>query len=127
MNYQRTLTVCLSLALTMLLALPVPTMAQTGLVYDTENIEGSEFPVTYHLVATDDGLYTPIGLRKPAGQGPFPVVLFASGNGGEGLEYIKYHSHNRGWTLDQFLTRAMPSPGYAIGPRLMCRPTTEWH
>jgi dienelactone hydrolase len=97
------------LVLSVLLALPVTVIAQPGLVHGTESIEGSAFPVTYHLVATDDGLYTPIGLRKPAGDGPFSVVLFASGNGGEAMEYIKYHSHNRGWTLDQFL-----NAGYAV-------------
>jgi dienelactone hydrolase len=83
--------------------------AQDGLIYHTEGIAGSDIPVTYHLVSTDDGLLTPIGLRKPDGDGPFPVVLFSSGNGGEGYEYIKDYSHNRGWTLEQFL-----SAGYAV-------------
>jgi hypothetical protein len=77
--------------------------AQSGLIHTTEQIAGSDIPVTYHLIMTDDGLYTPIGLRKPAGSGPFPIVLFASGNGGEGLPSIKDYSHNRSWTLDQFL------------------------
>ena len=83
--------------------------AQDGLIYHTEGIAGSDIPVTYHLVSTDDGLLTPIGFRKPDGDGPFPVVLFSSGNGGEGYEYIKDYSHNRGWTLEQFL-----SAGYAV-------------
>jgi dienelactone hydrolase len=83
--------------------------AQSGLVLETEPVAGSRFPVTYHLIMTPDGLYTPIGLRKPAGDGPFPVVLFASGNGGEGLEYVRDYSHNRSWTLDQFL-----DAGYAV-------------
>ena len=83
--------------------------ADGGLVYETEEIAGSAHPVTYHLIETDDGLYTPIGLRKPAGDGPFPIVLFASGNGGEGLDYVRDASHNRGWTLDRFL-----DAGYAV-------------
>jgi len=83
--------------------------ADGGIVYMTEPVEGSVFPVTYHLIETDDGLFTPIGLRKPTGDGPFPIVLFASGNGGEGLEYVRDYSHNRGWTLDQFL-----DAGYAV-------------
>ena len=90
-------------------ALPVTAGAQTGFVYETEAVAGSRFPVTYHLVETDDGLYTAIGLRKPAGDGPFPIVLFASGNGGEGLQYVRDYSHNRGWTLEQFL-----DAGYAV-------------
>jgi len=83
--------------------------AQDGLIYHTEGISGSNIPVTYHLVSTDDGLLTPIGFRKPAGDGPFPVVLFSSGNGGEGYQYVKDYSHNRGWTLEQFL-----AAGYAV-------------
>jgi dienelactone hydrolase len=90
-------------------ALPQVVGAQPGLAYETERIAGSEIPVTYHLIMTPDGLYTPIGLRKPAGDGPFPIVLFASGNGGEGLPYVRDYSHNRGWTLEQFL-----EAGYAV-------------
>lgn len=84
-------------------------IADGGVILGSEEIQGSQIPVTYHLIETDDGLFTPIGLRKPAGDGPFPIVLFASGNGGEGLEYVKEASHNRGWTLDQFL-----DSGYAV-------------
>jgi len=96
---------CLAIALT----IPAGAAAQNGFAYTTEEIAGSKIPVTYHLIMTDDGLYTPIGLRKPAGDGPFPIVLFASGNGGEGLPYIRDYSHNRSWTLDQFL-----DAGYAV-------------
>ena len=88
---------------------PIPVQAQTGLVYDTEEIAGSSLPVTYHLVETHDGLYTAIGLRTPEGDGPFPIVLFASGNGGEGLGYVRDYSHNRSWTQEQFL-----DAGYAV-------------
>lgn len=88
---------------------PVAAQAQAGLVYDTEEIAGSALPVTYHLVETHDGLYTAIGLRVPEGDGPFPIVLFASGNGGEGLGYVRDYSHNRSWTQEQFL-----DAGYAV-------------
>jgi len=84
-------------------------VADGGVILGSEEIRGSQFPVAYHLIETDDGLFTPIGLRKPAGEGPFPIVLFASGNGGEGLDYVKDASHNRGWTLDQYL-----DSGYAV-------------
>ena len=88
---------------------PVAAQAQNGIVHDTEDIAGSALPVTYHLVETHDGLYTAIGLRVPAGEGPFPIVLFASGNGGEGLRYVRDYSHNRSWTQEQFL-----GAGYAV-------------
>ena len=88
---------------------PVPAQSQNGLVYDTEEIAGSSIPVAYHLVETHDGLYTAIGLRTPEGDGPFPIVLFASGNGGEGLGYVRDYSHNRSWTQERFL-----DAGYAV-------------
>ena len=56
-----------------------------------------------------DGLYAPIGLRKPAGTGPFPIVVFASGNGGGGMAVIRDHTQNRSWTQEQFL-----AAGYAV-------------
>ena len=102
-------TCTLTLSFFFALSLSMGVSAQQGFVHETETIADSEFPVTYHLIATDDGLYAPIGLRKPAGDGPFPIVLFASGNGGEGLDYVRDYSHNRGWTLDQYL-----AAGYAV-------------
>lgn len=83
--------------------------ADTGLVVGTEAIAGSDIPVTYHLVPTVDGLFTAIGLRKPRGRGPFPVVVFASGNGGEGLAWVKDASRDMSWTQERFL-----DAGYAV-------------
>ena len=88
---------------------PLTAQAQGGLVHDTEEIAGSPYPVAYHLVETADGLYSPIGLRTPAGDGPFPIVLFTSGNGGGSLGYIREVSHNRSGTQEQFL-----DAGYAV-------------
>jgi dipeptidyl aminopeptidase/acylaminoacyl peptidase len=85
------------------IALPSVTRAQGGFLHGTESIIDSDIPVAYYLVETIDGLFVPIGLRKPAGPGPFPTVVFASGNGGGGLEWISDASHNRSWTLDRFL------------------------
>ena len=67
-------------------ALPVTTNAQGGFLLGTETIADSDFPVAYYMVETVDGLYVPVGLRKPSGSGPFPIVVFASGNGGGGLD-----------------------------------------
>jgi len=84
-------------------------MAQSGFLHGTETIVDSDIPVAYYLVETIDGLYVPIGLRKPHGAGPFPIVVFASGNGGGALEWVKSASHDRSWTLDRFL-----EAGYAV-------------
>ena len=56
------------------IAAPVLNSAQ---VVITEPVAGSNYPVHLAYVETIDGLYTPIGIRKPDGEGPFPVILFA--------------------------------------------------
>lgn len=75
----------------------------------TEPVAGSTVPVHLAYVETVDGLYTPIGLRKPGGDGPFPIVLFASGNGGGGMAWVRDATRNRSWTQEQFL-----KAGYAV-------------
>jgi len=60
-------------------------------------------PVGFMSLETWDGLYAPIGLRKPEGDGPFPMVLMASGNGGEGIGYIRNAVRDRGQIMDQLV------------------------
>ena len=52
------------------------------------------------FLETFDGLYTTIGLRLPPGNGPHPLVLLASGNGGEGMGWIKENMERNSYTLD---------------------------
>jgi len=75
----------------------------------TEPLEGSDIPVTYAYIETVDGLYTPVGIRKPGGEGPFPMILFASGNGGGGMAWVRDATQNRSWTQEQFV-----KAGYAV-------------
>jgi dienelactone hydrolase len=75
----------------------------------TEPVKGSDLPVQLMYVEMFDGVYSPIGLRKPAGPGPFPIVVFASGNGGGGMPVVRAASQDQSWTLDQFL-----KAGYAV-------------
>src|SRR5499426_4108181 len=75
----------------------------------TEPVRDSAIPVHLMLIETIDGLYVPIGLRKPPGSGPFPLVLFASGNGGRGMAWVRDATQNRSWTQEQFL-----AAGYAV-------------
>lgn len=74
-----------------------------------EPVSGSDIPVHLMYVETLDGLYAPIGLRKPSGNGPFPIVLLASGNGGEGMAWIRDAVENRGYIMERFL-----EAGYAV-------------
>lgn len=75
---------------------------------DPEHVEitesaGEHGDVSLMYVETWDGLYAPIGLRVPTGPGPFPLVLLASGNGGEGMAWIRDAVRNRAWTMDRLV------------------------
>jgi len=67
----------------------------------TETVEDNPVMLTY--VETWDGLYAPIGLRKPDGDGPFPIVLLATGNGGEGMHWIRDALRRRGYIMDRLV------------------------
>ena len=69
----------------------------------TEEIDGSDIPVDLMYIETRDGLYAPIGLRMPPGDGPVPMVLLASGNGGEGMAWIRDWVRSRGFIMDRLL------------------------
>jgi dienelactone hydrolase len=75
----------------------------------TEPVKGSDIPVHIIYVETNDGLYAPIGLRKPPGDGPFPIIVFAHMNGGMGVRWIREWTQNGSWTLEQYL-----KAGYAV-------------
>ncbi len=74
-----------------------------------EPVRGSDIPVQLMYVELIDGVYAPIGLRTPPGRGPFPLVLFASGNGGGGMAMVRDFTQNVSWTQEQFL-----KAGYAV-------------
>lgn len=67
----------------------------------TETIDGADVDLMYLEVW--DGLYAPIGVRRPSGDGPFPIVLLASGNGGEGMAWIRDACANRGFIMDRLV------------------------
>lgn len=81
----------------------------SGTTIDPERIEivepvaGSTYPSHLIYVETWDGLYAPIGLRLPSGDGPFPVVLLASGNGGGGMAWIREAIRTRGHIMERLL------------------------
>ncbi|MBT6349599.1 MAG: prolyl oligopeptidase family serine peptidase [Proteobacteria bacterium] len=75
----------------------------------TEPVQNSDIPVDITLLETVDGLYTPIGIRKPKGKGPFPIVMFFTGNGGGGIPWVRHQINNRAYTMERFLEQ-----GYAV-------------
>ncbi len=74
-----------------------------------EPVRDSGIAVQLMYVEMIDGVYAPIGLRTPPGTGPFPLVLFASGNGGGGMAVVRDFTQNVSWTQEQFL-----KAGYAV-------------
>ena len=74
-----------------------------------EPVMGSDIPVELRFVELLDGVYAPIGLRKPAGEGPFPTIVFAHMNGGYGLRWIREWTQYGSGTLEAFL-----DAGYAV-------------
>jgi len=69
----------------------------------TEAVPESDIPVQLMYVETMDGLYTPVGLRVPTGEGPFPIVLLATGNGGGGMAWVRRAVQNQGYTMERLL------------------------
>lgn len=61
-------------------------------------------------VETWDGLYAPVGLRFPSGDGPFPMVLLSYGNGGRGVAWVREAMANRGDLVERLV-----EAGYACG------------
>ena len=74
-----------------------------------EPVMGSDIPVELRFVELLDGVYAPIGFRKPEGAGPFPTVVFAHMNGGYGLRWIREWTQYGSGTLEAFL-----DAGYAV-------------
>ena len=89
--------------------MPMPNPIDPQHVAVTQEVRGSDIPVRLIYVELIDGVYAPIGLRLPPGAGPFPLVLFASGNGGGGMAVVQDFTQNRSWTQEQFL-----EAGYAV-------------
>ncbi|MDO8877605.1 MAG: prolyl oligopeptidase family serine peptidase [Pseudolabrys sp.] len=75
----------------------------------TVPVADSRYPVDLMYVEMVDGAYIPIGLRKPEGAGPFPLILFATGNGGGGMAMLRDHIDTKSWTQDRLLDE-----GYAV-------------
>ncbi len=64
----------------------------------TERIGDADVHFVYF--ETWDGLFAPMALRLPDGDGPFPIVLLGSGNGGEAMRWHRDALANRSYILD---------------------------
>ena len=75
----------------------------------TESVMGSDIPTEYRFVELLDGVYAPIGIRTPKGEGPFPTIVFAHMNGGFGMRWLREWTNYGSGTLERFLDE-----GYAV-------------
>ena len=105
-----TIALLLTVAMTFAQSPDVSEPLEPAVFVFTEPVRNSDIPVDITLLETVDGLYTAIGLRKPKGKGPFPVVLFFTGNGGGGVPWVRHQINNRAYTMERFL-----EAGYAVG------------
>jgi len=69
----------------------------------TESMDDGYGDVEYFLAPTRDGLYAPYALRVPKGDGPFPFVFVAYGNGGGGIEWLRGRVRTHGYILRRLL------------------------
>ncbi len=72
-----------------------------------EEVNGTEVRLIY--VETWDGLYAPVGVRRPEGPGPHPMVLLAAGNGGEAMGWVRAAMRDRAYIMDRLAEAGMAS------------------
>ena len=82
----------------------------TGEPVLVEDVAGSARPAAYYLAESRDGLYVPYVVRTPAGEGRFPFVFLAYGNGGGGIDWLRHWVHDRPYLMERLL-----AAGYACG------------
>ena len=89
----------------------VPFVRQTDAPYIvmTRPIPGSKQTYDLYLVQTRDEIMAPMALRKPKGDGPFPVVLLGAEAGGGSFLRLDALMHDLEPTMDELMRR-----GYAV-------------
>ncbi len=75
----------------------------------TSRIPGCDSPVEIRLVLTRDELYVPIAIRKPDGDGPFPVITMGRGNGHGGVAHVVQQVQRLSLMQDRMIER-----GYVV-------------
>jgi dienelactone hydrolase len=80
-----------------------------GLLLPPVPLPGSRWPLYPALALTDDEIYVPLTVRKPDGDGPFPVISIGRGDGHGGLAHVIGLSTRLAPMQDLLLAR-----GYAV-------------
>ena len=90
------------------MAAPAPQLSSHGYVI-TKPVRGSEIPVDLTFVLTRDEIYVPIAVRKPPGNGPFPAITMARGNGRGGMPFVEVQVERLASLQDRIIQR-----GYVV-------------
>lgn len=75
----------------------------------TKAVKGSTIPADYTFVLTRDEIYVPIAVRKPKGDGPFPVITMGSGEGKRGMVKVEELTERLAPMQDRMIAR-----GYVV-------------
>src|SRR5438445_12560853 len=67
---------------------PAPETPAHGYVI-TKSVKGSDIPADCISVLRRDEIYLPIAVRKPKGNGPFPVITMGWGEGKRGMPKVE--------------------------------------
>jgi dienelactone hydrolase len=89
-------------------SLVAPELPSHGYVI-TKPVRGSDIPADYTFVLTRDELYVPIAVRRPRGDGPFPVIAMGRGDGRGGLPHVEQQVERLAAMQDRMIGR-----GYAV-------------
>jgi dienelactone hydrolase len=85
-----------------------PELASHGHVI-TKPVRGSEIPMDLTFVLTRDEIYVPIAVRKPKGNGPFPVITMGRGGGRGGAPHVEKQVERLASMQDRMIAR-----GYVV-------------
>ncbi|MEO7728120.1 MAG: hypothetical protein ABIS45_12760 [Burkholderiales bacterium] len=72
-------------------------------------VRGTAIPMDITFVLTRDEIYVPIAVRKPHGNGPFPVIVMGRGNGRGGVLQIESQVERLAPMHDEMIAR-----GYVV-------------
>ena len=75
----------------------------------TRPVSGSDIPMDLTFVLTRDEIYVPVAIRKPRGNGPFPVITMGRGDGRRGVPHVELQVERLAAMQDRMIAR-----GYAI-------------
>jgi dienelactone hydrolase len=90
------------------MAAPAPQLSPHGYVI-TKPVRGSGIPADLSFVLTRDEIYVPIAVRKPPGNGPFPAITMARGNGRGGMPFVEAQVERLASLQDRIVQR-----GYVV-------------